>query len=202
MSEAEVRDTVRETPSREEVRYGTEPVVTEEATTPVTTEPVTAAPVTAAPVTAAPIGAPIGTKRVERSIVWSPSQVVLVAAGVLFIVFGLVAMIKGGLGGDLTRPYVQVFGYAQTPLLGLIEVAAGAVLLLVGLVPGARALGMLLGALVAVAGGLVLGNLSWINRNLTTDESFGWIPVIAGAVVVIVLGVVPSTRSHKVVYES
>jgi hypothetical protein len=134
--------------------------------------------------------------------VWSPSQIAPLAAGVLFIVFGLLAVIKGGLGGPIDRPFVDVFGYAQTPLLGLIELGTGAVLLLIGLTPGARNAGIFVGALVAVAGGLVLGDLAWVNAHLTTDTDFGWIPLVAGAAVVVVLAVVPTTRSRHIAYHA
>jgi hypothetical protein len=131
---------------------------------------------------------------------WNPGQIVLIAAGVLFIVFGLIALLRGGLGGSLTEPFVDVFGFEHTPLLGLIEVGSGVVLLLAGLGRGLRTGGMLLGALVAIAGGLLLADFAWSREHLTTDPSFGWVPLAAGAAIVVVLGVVPSTRSHTTVW--
>jgi hypothetical protein len=48
-------------------------------------------------------------------------------------------VIEGGLDGPINAPSVQVFGFAQTPLLGVIEFGAGAAMVLVlGLVPSVR----------------------------------------------------------------
>jgi hypothetical protein len=141
-----------------------------------------------------------GISVVRTETLWNPGQIVLVAAGVLFLVYGIVALVRGGLSGAISEPSVDVFGFAHTPLLGLIEVGAGAVLLLAGLGRGMRTPGMLLGALVAVAGGLLLADFAWSREYLTTDPSFGWVPLAAGAAIVVVLGLVPSTRSHTTVW--
>jgi hypothetical protein len=146
---------------------------------------------------AAEVHEPTGITFVRQDKVWSPSQIALIAAGAVFIVFGLVAMIKGGLGGAINEPSVQVFSFAHTPLLGVIELGAGVLLLVAGLVPGARTLGMLLGALLGIAGGLLLADLEWSRRYLTTDPDFGWILVGVGAAIVLIVGLVPSIRSQK-----
>jgi hypothetical protein len=138
----------------------------------------------------------------DRSVVWTPSPIAPLAAGVLFLVFGLVAVIKGGLAGPIDRPYVDVFGYSHTPLLGLFEIGAGVVLLLIGIIPGPRVAGIVVGALVAIGGGLILGDLAWVHTHLTTDNNFGWVALIAGAAVAVLLAILPATRSRRVEYHT
>jgi hypothetical protein len=143
---------------------------------------------------------PERTKMIERDTLWSPSQIAPLAGGVVLIIFGLAAIIKGGLGGAVDAPVVSVFGYAHTPLLGLIELGAGILFIIAGLVPNGRTIGIVLGVLTAIAGGLVLADLNWVNRHLTTDSDFGWILIAIGGGVAVLLAVLPRVKTHTVEY--
>ena len=131
--------------------------------------------------------------RVTRS--WSPAQIVVVAAGVLFVVFGAFAVARGGLSSPQTTPVVQVFGFDHTPLLGLIELGTGAALVLAGLSPRGRTVSFLVGILLAIAGVLVLGQVDWVKTHLAAPSSFGWIPLISGGVIVVTLMVSPQVHA-------
>jgi hypothetical protein len=157
----------------------------------------------AAPVAAPPTDRstpPRDREVVDKARWWSPSQLAPLAGGVVLVVFGLVAIIKGGLGGAIDRPFVDVFGFSHTPLLGLFELGAGVILLLIALVPTGRTAAMFFGALVAIGGGLVLANLDWVNAHLTTDTSFGWMLLIVGGGVAILAALLPATQSRRVEY--
>jgi hypothetical protein len=132
--------------------------------------------------------------------VWSPAQIVVVAAGVLFIVFGALAVARGGLSGPVTTPVVQVFGFDHTPLLGLIELATGAVLVLAGLSPRGRTVSFLVGILLAIAGVLVLGQIDWVKSHLAAPASFGWMPLISGGVIVLALMVSPQVHARRAIW--
>jgi hypothetical protein len=128
--------------------------------------------------------------------VWSPGQVIVLLAGALFLVFGAIAVIDGGLSGPLTDPVVQVFGFNHTPLLGLFELAAGALLVLSALT-GSRSTSAVLGMLLVVGGILVLAEQDWVMTHLTDQREFGWVPVLAGAACVLALMLLPELRRHR-----
>jgi hypothetical protein len=140
------------------------------------------------------------TQRVTTTDVsWSPAQLVILAAGAVLVVFGVIAVVRGGLSGDITRPYVDVFGFSHTPLLGLIEMGAGVLLILSGLGSAGRPLAMLIGVALVIGGVLTLSSMDWIHTHLTTDNSYGWVPIICGGAVVIAAALLPSIRRRKVV---
>jgi hypothetical protein len=130
--------------------------------------------------------------------VWSPAQLLVLAGGVLFIVFGAIAVIDGGLSGPITEPVVQVFGLDHTPLLGLIELGAGALLILSALA-GSRGTSTFLSVLLLIGGILVLARLDWSQTHLTDQREYGWVPVIVGGVCLLALLVVPEVRSRRTV---
>lgn len=130
--------------------------------------------------------------------VWSPARLIVLASGVLFLVFGAVAVVDGGLSGALTDPVVKVFGFDHTPLLGLFELGAGALLVLAAL-NGTRSVSVLLGVLLVVSGVLILARMDWIMTHLTDQSEFGWVPIITGAACVLAFVVLPEIRRRTVV---
>ena len=121
---------------------------------------------------------------------FSPGQFLIALAGVAALALGIVAVARTGLDGSLTEPVVPVLGWDHTALLGLLEIGAGAVMLLASLRAGARWLGGLAG-LAAIAGGiLIVGQLDdrvdgWIAEHLAAERTFGWVAIAIGAVAVI-----------------
>jgi hypothetical protein len=128
--------------------------------------------------------------------VWSPGQLLVLAGGIVTIVFGAIAVVDGGLSSPLNQPVVQVFGFDHTPLLGLIEIGAGALLVLSALL-GTRATSMVLSMLFVVGGVLVLAQPDWIQTHLTTQSEFGWVLVIIGGVCVLALTLTPEIRARR-----
>ena len=72
---------------------------------------------------------------VERG--FSPGQILLVLAGAASLALGIAAVIATGLDGPLSEPVDEVLGWNHTALLGIIEMAAGVVMILSGLRAGA-----------------------------------------------------------------
>jgi hypothetical protein len=128
--------------------------------------------------TALPRAAPPATQR--RSFTWG--QVLLVLAGLASLVFGVGAVVLGGLAGSVTAPVVQVFTYDHTPLLGLIEIGAGIVLVLGGLIRGGRWVAGPVGVAAIVGGALVIAQLEWIKTHLAAEQRFGWVAIAIGTV--------------------
>jgi hypothetical protein len=116
---------------------------------------------------------------------FSPGQLLIMLAGAASLALGIVAVARTGLNGSLSQPVEEVLGWNHTALLGLIEIGAGAVMILSGLRAGTRWIGGLVG-LAAIAGGaLILGELSWTMDELGAERSFGWVAIVIGAVAVV-----------------
>jgi hypothetical protein len=129
-----------------------------------------------------PITAPrtVDPGHTKRAYTWG--QVLIVVAGAAALVFGFGAVALGGLAGSVTAPVVEVFTFDHTPLLGLIEMAVGAVLVLTGLVRGGRWIAGPVGVGTVVGGALVIAEIDWAQTELAADQRFGWVPVIVGSV--------------------
>ena len=155
--------------SADESRLPREPV-------PVVTDTTWARPTSEVTPTAVP---PEKAKRRWRA---SWGQVLILLAGAASLVFGVGAVMLGGLAGSVTEPVVQVLTYDHTPLLGLIEVGAGVVLVTCAFVPGGRWIAGPVGVAAIVGGALIVVELDWIQRNLAAEKRFGWVAIAIGAV--------------------
>ncbi len=120
---------------------------------------------------------------VERG--FSPGQILIVLAGAASLALGIAAVAATGLDGPLSQPVEQVLGWNHTALLGIIEIAAGAVMILSGLRAGARWIGGLVGLAAIVGGALILGRLDWTMNELGAERDFGWVAIGIGAVAVV-----------------
>ncbi len=115
----------------------------------------------------------------RRRFTWG--QMLIVLAGVSSLVWGIGAVALAGVAGSVTQPVVEVFTFDHTPLLGFIEIAAGAVLVISGLVPGGRWVAGPVGVAAIVGGSLVLAELDWTQTELAAERRFGWVPITIGA---------------------
>jgi hypothetical protein len=122
---------------------------------------------------------PATTTKTKRGYTWG--QVLIALAGLVSLVFGIGAIALAGLAGSITEPVVDVFGFAHTPLLGVIEVGVGVVLILSALIPGGRwVAGPLAGGVIA-GGALILAEYEWTQTELAAEERFGWVAIGVGA---------------------
>jgi hypothetical protein len=108
---------------------------------------------------------------------FSPGQILIVLAGAASLALGIVAVARTGLDGPLSRPIEPVLGWDHTALLGLIEIGAGAVMILAGLRAGTRWIGGLVGIAAIVGGALILGRLDWTMNELGAERDFGWVAI-------------------------
>ena len=113
---------------------------------------------------------------------YSWGQALILLAGAASLVFGVGAVALAGLAGPVTEPVVEVFTFDHTPLLGLIEIAAGIVLVLAGLVRGGRWVAGPVGVAAIVGGALVLAEVDWARTELAAEQRFGWVPITIGTV--------------------
>jgi len=123
-------------------------------------------------------------------------------AGVGLLVLGLVAVLRGGLGGAIDDPVVEVLGFTHTPLLGLVEIGMG-LLLIAGAASASRGLLSLLGVVAVVGGAVAVSEPAQLQARLAVERSFGWIWVIGGAVITLAAWLLPvydrqTRREHRI----
>jgi hypothetical protein len=137
---------------------------------------------------------PSAAKRMPTRRTYSWGQALILLAGAASLVFGVGAVALAGLAGPVTEPVVEVFTFDHTPLLGLIEIAAGTVLVLAGLVRGGRWVAGPVGVAAIVGGALVLAELDWTRTELAAERRFGWVPIIIGTAAYLGAMVPPKKR--------
>ncbi len=117
---------------------------------------------------------------VVRTRSFSVGQLLTMLVGAALVVLGVFALIETGIDTPLNEPIEEVMGYDHTPLLGIIEVGAGALLILFSLRPGGRWFVAVLGLALVLGGLLVLAETDWIVEELGAESSYAWIPIVAG----------------------
>jgi hypothetical protein len=115
---------------------------------------------------------------VERRKRWDTFGFLTAAYGAALAVMGVIALVRTGVDESWYEPVTEVAGVRQSPLMGAIELAVGAVLVLALLV-GLR----MFAALVAIAGGVaatvVAIEPSRVNPELAIER--GWAVALAAA---------------------
>lgn len=128
-----------------------------------------------------------------------PSQAIGGLIGLFLVILGGVALARTGLG-SLTSPTETVLGFAHTPLMGIIDVAAG--LFFLG-AAASSARGSLIGlGLAAVAfGAIVAIEPDAFDQSLGGGRELGVLYVIVGAVAVLAGWAFPTTVVDRVATE-
>ena len=134
----------------------------------------------------------------ERTWTFAPGQLISLAVGVGLVALGLVAMVRAGIDGSFRTPVVDVFGLSHTAWLGLAEVGAGVLLILAGTGAWGRALSVLVGAAMMIAGLLIGVETAAMPDELGVEEDFGWMLILVGALVSLAAMTLPVWRSHRV----
>ncbi len=102
-----------------------------------------------------------------------------VIGGAALIVLGTVAIARADLKGSFNLPIVEVAGWPHSPLLGILEIIAGAALVVVSL----SSIGeLLVSAVIAGFGALALIEPEILDDRLTIDSTYAWLLVALGGV--------------------
>ena len=130
------------------------------------------------------------TRRDTSILPWSPAQIGALVAGIGLVIVG--GMVLARVGFSDLQAETQVLGLAHTPALGLLEIAAGALLLIAGAIPGAsRGLMSFVGAALLVFGVVIGVQPDTFSETLATTEAHGWTFGILGALLLILAMVSP-----------
>ncbi len=139
-------------------------------------------------------------EEVVRDRAFSVGQAITMLVGLALTAWGIIALVATGIDTPLDQPVEEVFGFDHTPWMGIGEVAAGVLLILAALRPQGRWLTGLVGVALIAAGAMILAEMDWTIEELSTEQSFGWIPIIAGALAL--LGAVLTPPRHQRVTET
>lgn len=144
--------------------------------------------------------APITDVRTASTRRFAPDAVVAAGVGVALLLFGLIAITRGGFKGPMETPVVQVLGFAHTTTLGIIEIIFGVALLIAG-ATASRAGARFFGSVLAIGAFVGAVQAKSFHKSLALESSFAWLLVLAGALVVFTSLLLPRylTRSSSVV---
>jgi hypothetical protein len=121
-----------------------------------------------------------------------------IAAGAALAVVGAVALLRAGVDDTWYRPRVEVLDADHTALLGALEVGAGIVLLLAGLIR-VRVLVAILGLAMAISATAAAIDPAELHRELAIERWWAWTLVGAGVVLTLASLQVPRERHEAVV---
>jgi hypothetical protein len=151
-------------------------------------------PVVAAPPSVAVVNDTVTTARFP-----SPTQILVGAVAGALLVFGIIAIARGGFSGSLNEPSFTIIGIRHTTAIGLAEIAGGFILGICAMAPSLRGLAGFLGVVMLAGGIAVVVDLSTRTR-LHTNRGLGWLAILFGAVVLLSsLFAVRRTASRRVV---
>ena len=155
---------------------------------PATGQVVQAAPVVEQYVAPAPMAA--GQVRTAYASRFAPDAIIAGLAGLVILVTGLIAVVRGGFDGPMSTPIVQVLGFTHTTTLGLIEIGIGLALLL-SAATRSRSGEVFFGAVLGIAGFVGAVQTESFKKTLALESSMAWLAVAIGAVVVLAALMLP-----------
>jgi hypothetical protein len=128
----------------------------------------------------------------------SLGPLVAIAAGAALAVVGAVVLLRAGVNDTWFRPRVEVLDANHTALLGAMEVGAGILLLVAGLVR-IRVLVAVLGLAMAIAATAAAIVPAELQRELAIERWWAWTLVAVGAALTLAALQVPRERREAVV---
>jgi len=158
-------------------------------------EPVVVAPAMQVRTVAAPVGA-VQTAYTRR---FSPDAIIAAVVGLVLLVVGLLAVVRGGFDGPMEIPVVEVLGFNHTTTLGLIEAFVGGCLLIAG-VTSSRSGALFFGSVLGIAAFIGAVQTESFLEPLALESGHAWLLFFAALVVVASALLMPRfvTRSTSV----
>lgn len=132
---------------------------------------------------------------VERRWALDASDVISLLAGLLFVVMGLLALIDVGFADFPSEATAEVFGIAQTQLVGIVSIVLG-LLMIAGSGSIGRSTTIFAGAITLVVGIVVVAAYDQLDATLATEKAYGWLAILVGIVVLVAAIAIPSVASR------
>jgi hypothetical protein len=158
-------------------------VIVEPPATPVVEQPLLERPV-AADVVVPVVPAPAGHVSTAYASNFAPDAIVAAVAGLVILVVGLIAIVRGGFDGPMSDPVVSVVGFTHTTTLGLIEIAIGFCLLVSG-ATRSRSGELLFGTILGIGAFVGAVQEESFRHSLALESGMAWLAVLIAAIVVI-----------------
>jgi hypothetical protein len=143
----------------------------------------------------------VPSRSVDRRPTWSRvslGPLLAMLIGAPLAVVGCVALVRAGIDGTWFRPQVEVLDADHTALLGVIELGAGLLLLLVGLT-GSRIPVAVLGLAMALAATALAIEPDELQRELAVETWWAWTLAVAGVILTLAALQAPRERRSAVV---
>ena len=130
--------------------------------------------------------APVAAGQVHKSYAsrFAPDAIIASIVGLVILVVGLIAVVRGGFAGPLSEPVVDVVGFTHTTLMGLFEIGIGAALLLSG-ATSSRSGEVFFGSVLGISGFVGAVQTTSFEKSLALESSMAWLAVLAAVVVVL-----------------
>ncbi len=147
------------------------------------------------PVVAAPVAA-VRTTSFRR---FAPDAIIAAVVGLIVMIVGLLAIVRGGFDGPMETPVVEVLGFTHTTTLGLVEAALGGLLLICG-ASSWRSGALFFGSIMAIGGFVGAVQTDSFATSLALESGHAWLLTIGGVIVVVSALLMPRyvTRSTSV----
>jgi hypothetical protein len=139
----------------------------------------------------------VPSRSLERTSAWprvSLGPLLAIAAGAALAVVGSVALLRTGIDGTWFRPRIEVLDADHTALLGALEVGAGLLLLLAGLM-GSRVAVAILGLAMALGATAMAIEPEELQRELAIERWWAW--ALAAAGVALTLAALQAPRERR-----
>lgn len=111
---------------------------------------------------------------------FSASQVIHGLCGFVLIIMGALAVANGGFGSPINDQTSNVLGIQHTTVIGLVEIGVGLLLIIAALTPSGRYFGGFIGALLIVAGFILIAGTDKLLSDLHTERALGWVALVLG----------------------
>jgi hypothetical protein len=131
---------------------------------------------------------------------FAPDAIIASIVGLVILVVGLIAIVRGGFDGPMSDPVVEVLGFTHTTTLGLIEIVLGAALLISG-ATSSRSGAIFFGALLGIGGFVGAVQTESFDTSLALESSMAWLMVVAAVVVVLSALLMPRYARNSTVVE-
>ena len=115
---------------------------------------------------------------------FEPDAVIAALVGLVILVVGLIAIVRGGFDGPMSTPVVEVLGFTHTTTLGLIEIAIGGALLISG-ATRSRSGAVFFGCVLGIGGFVGAVQTESFSESLALESSMAWLAVLPSIVVVL-----------------
>jgi asparagine N-glycosylation enzyme membrane subunit Stt3 len=180
--------TFTEGPVHERSDVFIEPPAVAVVETPLVEAPLAQVPVVQVTVPAAPTVT--GQVRTAYASRFAPDALIAALVGLVLLVVGLIAIVRGGFDGPMSDPVVSVIGFTHTTSLGLIEITIGLCLLLSG-AARSRTGEVFFGAILGIGAFVGAVQTDSFKKSLALESGLAWLAVFGAIVVVLAALVMP-----------